>query len=120
MDVNGKPRMSRDMMGRIMHSQPLNQPAAVGGAPSKVPTPAQRSLHARSSRVGGYGTSQLGARSFVRQFGTEISAPAKSHSDRRHQSQSGQISSEKRIDSQQNRPSAGFKEPPARGYNPYA
>ena len=113
--------MSRDLMGRITHSQPANPSAAFGGLPAQTPSPAQRALYTSGDRVGGYGTSRLGARSLVRQFGAEISAPASSRVNRMRRPQPEQAKDPaQRINSQQNRPSAGFKEPPGRGYNPYA
>lgn len=113
--------MSRDMMGRITHLQPTNPAVAFGGMPAQTPSPTQRALHAQGSRVGGYGTSQLGARSLVRQVGAEISAPTPSRVNRMRRPQPEQSTDpRRRINSRQNRPSAGFKEPPGRNYNPYA
>ena len=116
MDANGKPRMSRDMMGRIMHSQPAQSENAYGVAPSSGAGQTQRQLYSSGNRIGGYGTSRLGMRSSVLQFGTEISAPSRR---KRPDFQKNQNLGENHINTQQNRPSAGFKEPPGRNYNPY-
>ncbi len=126
MDIDGKPQKSQDMTVRVAQPQPSNQVVAFGGLPAQKQSLAQRELYASGDRIGGYGTSNLGSRSLVRQFGTEISAPTSSRIDRMRRPQ---VSSrpnrtvnpkQKPLDHQQNRPSTGFKEPPSRNYNPYA
>ena len=121
MDGNGRPPMTRGMMNRIMKSQPSEPTSAFGSVSTQPSSSTQRSLHTRGDRVGGYGTSQLGGRSLVRQFGAEISSPSKSRIDRMRRPQQSQTGgSGQRVNSQQNRPSAGFKEPSGRNYDPYA
>lgn len=113
MDIDGKPQKPQDMTVQVTQTQSSSQITAFGGLPTQKQSLAQRELYASGQRIGGYGTSNLGARSLVRQFGTEISAPTSSRVDRMRRPQSEQLTDPRqRINSQQNRPSAGFKEPP--------
>lgn len=122
MDAQGKPRMSRELLQRLAKPQQLTQPVGSQGSAQMRQSFAERKQVEQNRRiVHSYQESHLGTRSFrssdVRQMGSELGRPRRRPSTDTSSAKGGVVN---RIDSGQNRPSAGFKEPPARGYNPYA
>ena len=105
MDIKGKPKMSRELIERLSYT-PSSTSQAFGVATGGVRTP---SMDARRNV---YRNSQLGQRYGVRQLGTEIGGSP--HSGRKDMRPTLE-----HLPTNANRPSAGFREPPARGYNPY-
>lgn len=87
--------------------------SAYGGEPTQA-------RQSRAVRRKGYRDSMLGSSyNDVRQMGAEISG-GESYDKRRNTRIMSDLGQNERIDSGQNRPSAGFKEPEGRNYNPYS
>ena len=105
MDIKGKPKMSRELIERLSYT-PSSTSQAFGVATGGVRTP---SMDARRNV---YRNSHLGRCYGVRQVGTEIGGSP--HSGRKDMRPTLE-----HVPTSVNRPSAGFREPPARGYNPY-
>lgn len=107
MDIQGRPRMSRELLRRLSRSNtpddvPLGR--AVDSS-SDVSMDVRRNL---------YRNSHLGSRQPVRRVGGEMGKPV-----RRPDRGDPAVVEPKKIDSSQNRPSAGFSEPSVRKYNRY-
>lgn len=102
-----KPQMSKAMLQRLMNdSNNVNNqtaPSAFGNSLS------QKSSHNKPGKSSQYQKSMLGSQYNLRNTGDDDLDKYRKSSGSRTRVQTGQ-----------NRPSAGFKEPPARGYNPYS
>ena len=122
MDASRKPKMSRELMQRIVSSQPAKKAETpYGGVPTSLSRPVRRSLNQSGKNINGYGTSYLGRQTNIKQFGTEISAPSNSkyNNNDTNQPQSNNISSaDRRTQNLQDKQPLTFREPPSRGYDP--
>lgn len=125
MNNSQKPTPSRGLLQRMMRSSPSSQASPIGsslpvgaGKPRSTVVAHQPQSFAKRQEIDknrqlvqGYSSSQLGTQ-YIRRFGAEISR------GKRDEYEAIDRGGE-RIKTGQNRPSAGFKEPPAR-HNPYA
>ena len=102
-----KPQMSQGMLQRLMNdSNNVNNQTAPSVFGNSLP---QKPSHNKSGGSSQYQKSMLGSQYSPRRTGD---------SDlRKRRKPSG---NPVRVQTGQNRPSAGFKEPSARGYNPYS
>ncbi|MDO4773603.1 MAG: hypothetical protein Q4A37_00540 [Candidatus Saccharibacteria bacterium] len=114
--------MSRAMLKRLMAVQPPTVSATspsgdgVAGNAAQPQSFAQRQrLERQRKLVGSYQQSTLGVQNYKEEVGA-----AGSTTRSRLATPPQSTDTPERIDTGQNRPSAGFKEPPSRGYNPYA
>ncbi|MDO4712385.1 MAG: hypothetical protein Q4B05_00535 [Candidatus Saccharibacteria bacterium] len=117
MDANGKPRMSRQLLQRLMDcgQPPAVKATQVSATPQAFQQRRWQEANGNRQHVGNYRRSSLANQSYIRRPGGEISA------DRRSDTAGGQQGVlRERINSGVNRPSAGFQEPPSRGCNPFA
>ena len=100
--------MSRELLERLSSQRP-NQPDAYGGQPvGSAPFARARRQNYRDSMLGAQHNN-------VRRMGAEMGRPVGGYS----RGKGDKPGSGQRVDSGQNRPSAGFKEPPGRGYDPF-
>ncbi len=100
---NSNPKMSRELLERLMNNNPSPQSRAVGVGPS-TPFSGRRQNQDQGRYVRGYKGSHLFRQTHVRQPGAEISRP--------RLARPGNDDNQQHIDTNSNRPSAGFKEPP--------
>ena len=118
MDSHGKPEMSRELLERLMLDQSGDSKNDDFMAPSTQSFNQRLEVERRRRLVRGYRDSKLGKSSLgsdeVRQMGMEIGHR------RRHNFTPPEKPDLKPIETGQNRPSAGFKEPPTRDYNPFS
>lgn len=112
MQNNQKPIMSRELLQRVGGSI---QPQPTQPTTQSQLTFAKRAhIEQNRQHIGRYGESLVGSqplRAEVRQMGTEMG--------KRRMGKGQPARQLNRMNSGQNRPSAGFCEPPARQYNPY-
>lgn len=130
MNGQGKPEASRELLERMMGSQSLG-----GSTPLKdysyMSFAERKRLEERRKLIGSYKSSKLGSvegvteelakngdAAQINRADTEKDLPSMGLREDSHTDRSS-ISREK-IDTGQNRPSAGFVEPPSRKYNPYS
>ncbi len=115
MDNRSRPVISRELLKRLSGNQKADPRISATGVTA-------RSFSGRVSKgfdrrvIGGYKASMIGAtfnQGSVRRVGAEITANSSLG-----QQQSGP-ESKQQIKTNQNRPSAGFKEPSSRSYDPY-
>lgn len=114
MDANGKPMMSRELLQRLTAVDPPTVSAVGVSAQSSQPQSfaQRRRSEFDRKRVAAYRQSSLGAQ----HFRTEIDPVShRRPSPTPSQPQDGP----QRVETGQNRPSAGFQEPPSRRYDPY-
>ena len=103
---SGKPEMSRELVERLSHAiDSGRQQFGVVAGDTRAPD--------MNVRRNVYRSSHLGSGHGIRQMGNELGTP------RRHPHHRDGTPTPERLATDQNRPSAGFKEPSPRGYNPY-
>ena len=138
MDSRGKPQISSKLLQRMTSFQKPKPSFGVVSSrvtsPRRAPDKAKNGagLSPASQQVAGertirsYGYSQLGTqyiRSGVRQYGTEMGYARRGQSGLVKSSSNSNIGVSDvspRVQTGQNRPSAGFREPPSRRHDPYA
>lgn len=129
MDITGRPKMSRQMINRINANcnNASGSPAFGVRRVDNFHRPGASSIGSRPASTpsirGGYGSSHLANHGYVRQFGTEMGVVKR---ERSLESGGGKPKLGSSVGSASsaggaisNRPSAGFKEPPVRGYKRY-
>lgn len=106
MDSKGRPQISRELLERLTSSnQPMGASAyGTASSPQAPSSPVRRHK---------YRASMLGSQHQVRQMGAEIGGRQMTRREQTHEP------IQEKTQTGQNRPSAGFKEPQGRGYNPY-
>lgn len=135
MDANGKPRMSRQLLQRLMKCDQTAPVKAtrLSARPQSFDQRRRQEVNAHRQHVTSYRRSNLANQSYIRRPGGEISLGPRHESgsatgtgsppdtplgNRRPAGASA--ASGVRLQTGANRPSAGFQEPPGRGYNPFA
>ncbi len=106
---NSNPKMSRELLERLMSNNSSPQARAVGVSSSE-PFARRRQTQAEGRYVRGYRDSHLFMQGHVRQPGLDTNRSRLASTGNERQ---------QHIDTKSNRPSAGFKEPPSRNYDPY-
>lgn len=115
------PGISRELLQRISASTPygMSSTAPEPLAPSPDPRKSfqkRKQIDKNRQVVGGYKASHIGNQvnrpSSIRQMGAEMGRNTPRHPQEK--------TPEKKISTGQNRPSAGFSEPPSRRYNPFS
>lgn len=125
MDASGKPIASRELLERMIRDQsiPAGKRDEVATAQTVQSFEARMQLEKNRALVRGYKDSKLGMQTVraeeVRQMGMEIGYGRKKKRPTFNKPKDTGGTPNNRVDSGQNRPSAGFQEPPSRNYNPF-
>lgn len=109
-----RPQMSRGLLRRLLDADDrISDDRATATRLTSVRFSDRVRVERNRQNVGRYGDSMLGAHYGIRQVGAEIGI-------RRRRSGDTKDEKPQRVETNQNRPSAGFKEPTGRNYDPYA
>lgn len=112
MSNSSKPEMSRRLLGRMIRNDKSSRPNGKVVGPAAPASFRDRVAKDRNRQaIGRYSDSILGKRYGVRRVSSEFSSSRPTSTDG---------DEFERLETGQNRPSAGFKEPEGRKYDPYA
>lgn len=114
MSTNDRPQVSRELVDRLSQGIPIRRKDAYGVSAKS----AYGSRRPKKSSDRSYSSSMLGRQWSSQQRATPVKKGDDSDSSEPSQA-SGSSGGLQKIETNTNRPSAGFKEPPGRRYDPY-